>query len=450
MNLKKFKDTLFKMAEGYGFEEYEIYYNSGSSFKVSVFQAEIEEYKNTGYLGAGFRGVYEGKMGYAYTESMDYEAIEFLLRNAIHNAGLIESEEERLYKGDESYEKNTPVSESLLSTTVEEKINFALAMEKEALSLDERVSAVESAVVATSVGDTYIANSYGLELYKKEGFATAYVEVTARENDNVKINYEIWQGKDFSSFDPEKVSRDAVNKTVASLGAEPVESGKYDVIIENRTAIDLIGVYLSAFFAENVQKGFSLLGGKIGAEIASAIVNIHDNVSHPESLTDLSFDSEGVKVRNKTIVENGVLKTYLYNCKAALKDGVSPTGNGFKSSFKGLLSTSCANMFIEPGSENFDGLVIKMENGIIINDLSGLHSGCNVISGDFSLLAEGFLVENGKIAKPVEQITIAGNIYQLLKDIKAIGSDLKFEAVGIGGSLGSPSIFVENISVSGL
>ena len=450
MEIKDFKDALFKRAKEYGFEEYEIYYNSGSSFKVSVFQAEIEEYKNTGYCGVGFRGLYKSKMGYSYTESLDEEAIEFLLMNAMDNAGLIENEDERLYKGDDLYEKTPTVSENLINTTVEEKIGFALIMEKEALSIDNRVSAVESSVVATAISDTYIANSYGLELYKQDGFATAYVEVTAKENEDIKINYEVWQGRAFNGFSPEQVSRNAVKKTIASLGARPVESGKYDVIIENKTAIDLIGVYLSAFYAEYVQKGFSLLSGKIGEVIASSIVNIHDNTDHAKSLTPLFFDSEGVKVRNKKIIENGVLKAYLYNYKAALKDGVEPTGNGFKSSFKSLVGTACANMYIEPGKESFDELIRKMDNGIIINDLSGLHSGCNEISGDFSLLAEGFLVENGQIFRPVEQITIAGNIFQLLKDIKAIGNDLKFDPLGIGGSLGSPSLLVENISVAGL
>ena len=450
MDIRDFKEALFKKAEEFGFEEYEIYYNSGSSFTVSIFQAEIEEYKNTLHQGAGFRGIYKGKMGYAYSESINEEAVDFLLKNAMDNAALIENADERLFKGDVAYEKMPPVSEKLINTTVEEKINFALAMEKSALSADERVSAVETAVVATSVGDTYIANSYGLELYKKEGYATAYVEVTAKENEDIKINYEVWQGKDFEGFNPERISKNAAEKTIASLGAGPVKSGKYNVIIENKTMVDILGIYLSNFFAESVQKGFSLLGGKIGEAIANPIVNIYDNTDHEKSLTPLTFDSEGVKVRNKTVVENGVLKAYLYNYKAALKDGVSPTGNGFKRSFKDSISTSCANMYIEQGADDFCGLISKMGEGVVVTDISGLHAGCNEISGDFSLLAEGFLVENGKRARPVEQITIAGNIYQLFKDIKAIGSDLKFEPLGIGGSLGSPSLLVENISISGL
>ena len=450
MDIKIFKDALFKKAKEYGFSEYEIYYNSGSSFSVSVFQSEIEEYKNTLYRGAGFRGLYNGKMGYAFSESINEDAIEFLLKNAIDNSALIENEDEKLYKGDDSYEQTLPVSDNLIDTTVEEKINFALAMEKEALSMDNRISAVESSVVATAIGDTYMANSYGLELYKQDGFATAYVEVTAKDNEDIKISYEVWQGKDFKGFEPKSVAEKAASKVLSSLGAQPVESGKYNIIINNQTAIDLIGVYLSAFYAENVQKGFSLFAGKMGEAIANPIVNIHDNTDHENSLTPLSFDSEGVKVKNKTVVESGVLKTYLYNYKAALKDGINPTGNGFKSSFKGLVSTACANMFIEPGNDEFNELVHKLDNGLIINDLSGLHSGCNVISGDFSLLAEGLKVENGKISKPVEQITIAGNIFQLLKDITAIGADLKFEPLGIGGSLGSPSLLVENISVAGL
>ncbi|HAG04298.1 MAG TPA: TldD/PmbA family protein, partial [Lachnospiraceae bacterium] len=122
------------------------------------------------------------------------------------------------------------------------------------------------------------------------------------------------------------------------------------------------------------------------------------------------------------------------------------TGNGFKPSYKGAVGVSATNFFIEKGETDFDGLLEKMQNGIIVTEVEGLHSGANVVSGDFSLAAEGFMVENGKITHPVEQITIAGNFYELLKTVAQVGNDLYFNSSAVG----SPSLMFEDISVSGL
>ena len=195
-----------------------------------------------------------------------------------------------------------------------------------------------------------------------------------------------------------------------------------------------------------MQKGFSLLKNKIGEHIASSNITIIDNPLLENGFATTAFDSEGVATFRKNVVESGVLKTYLYNLKSAAKDNTVSTGNGFKSGFKGAVSTSTTNFYIENGTVDFDKMAEEMHNGLYITDVAGLHSGASAISGDFSFAAEGFKVENGKITTAVNQITIAGNFYNILNNIAIVGNDLKFNSSAIG----SPSLMIKDISVGGL
>lgn len=448
IDIKDFKDKIFKKAKEEGFTDSEIYFMQGKTFEVHIFKGEIAQYKNSLPMGLSFRGTYNNKMGYAYTEKIDDSVIDMLIKNAKENSLIIEQTSETLYKGDKEYPKAEKVSPLLNKLTVEEKISMAKLMETIALKEDKRVISVDNSVIASGETEVYIANTYGLELNQSFGNVVAHVAVRAEENGKIKMGYETWGAKDFENFDPKSVSKKAVTKAINQLGAGSVKSGKYNIILENKMAVNLLSTFIASFYAENVQKGYSLLKDKVGKPIASSIVTIRDDISHPKSLQSLSFDSEGVAVFNKVVIENGILKTYLYNLKAAAKENRRSTGNGFKSSFKSSIGTACTNFYIQPTSDSVLDIINKMGTGILITDLSGLHSGTNSISGDFSLLADGFLVENGNVIKAIEQFTIAGNFYDLLNNITGIADDLYFSLSG--EVIGSPSILVSNIAVAGV
>jgi PmbA protein len=189
-----------------------------------------------------------------------------------------------------------------------------------------------------------------------------------------------------------------------------------------------------------VQKNMSLLKGKLNAEIGSPLFTLADDPFLKKSPRSRSFDDEGVATRYKEVVKNGVLTTYLHNLTTAKKDGVSSTGNASGTSVASI------NFVIQPGKHPFDELVASTVDGILITDLQGAHAGANPVSGDFSLQASGFVVENGKIGKPVALITVAGNFIGMLKDIVAVGNDLKSSYYGIT----SPSIKIRSMAVAGI
>ena len=450
LNFEDFKNQLFAQASEKGFTDYELYYTSSNGFSVRVLAGEIQEYKDTAAEGAGFRGTYQGKMGYAYTENLDPSVIPSLLENAMGNASIIEDTEvEKLYPGDDSYQTVNCYDPVLNTVEAAQKIDWAMALEKYVLSLDPKVTMADYCTIASEEHSMAIANSYGLNLSQKSNMGSAHVLARVEADGQNKSASEIWRGRDFADFDYKKVATEAVDKALSFLGASPVPSGQYPIIFTKDTSASILGVFLSVFFAERCQKGMSLLNkGKVGETIAAPHLTLRDDPITEHSLVNLAFDAEGVATQNKAIIENGVLKTLLYTTKSAEKDGVKSTGNAIKMGFGGAITTGPTNLYLAPGTTSYDDMVASLDKGLVITSMAGLHSGVNPVSGDFSVSAEGYYVEGGKVVKPVEQITIAGNFYQLLKDVQTVGSDLQIRTMNIAG-IGAPSILVSNLSVAG-
>ncbi len=444
MDIKNLKKILFEKALNEGFKDCEIFYSKGSSFSVSIYKGNIEKYRINENGGFCFRGLYNGNMGYYFSESTDIDA-DSVIENTKENAEIVTVEDkEFIYEGDKSYPSVNVYNSKIEEITAEQKIQSALNIEKYALAYDSRIT-VNSAMVASGESYVYISNTRGLEVSEKGNHILAYVEVMVSENNETKEKGDIWIGNDISDLDEKKLAESACNKALSALGASSVKSGSVKAIIENETFADILECFVGNFYAENVQKGFSLLKNKLDTAVASEAVSITDNPLMEGGYQTTAFDSEGVASRSKKIIDKGILKTYLYNLKSANIDGVKSTGNGFKGSFRTAVGTSFTNFYIEKGSNEIKDAISSIDYGVFINDVAGLHSGTNSISGDFSLAAEGFLIENGKLTRPVNQITIAGNFYEILKNIDIVCSDIKFNS----SSVGSPSVYINNIEISG-
>ncbi|MCL2405705.1 MAG: TldD/PmbA family protein [Defluviitaleaceae bacterium] len=451
MTFAEFKKELFAQAQAKGFTDYEILFRGSEGFSVRVLNGQITEYKSTASQGVGFRGTHGGKMGYAASEKMDASVIGPMLDNAAANAGIIEDEiVDKLYPGDSSYPEVKAYNPALNNVTAADKIKWATEMEAYAKSLDPRVKMADFCTIGNSESEMAMANSYGLDLSHKSNMASAVIIARVEEDGNTKSAYEYWNGRDFSEFDYKVLAKKAVDTALSYLGATSIETGAYPIVFDNNNAKDLFSVFSSIFMAENAQKGFSLLSkDKVGEAIAAPHITLRDDGVCDLSLGSMAFDAEGVATQQKAVIENGVLKTLLYNLKSAEKDGVKSTGNASKAGLGGAIATSCTNFYLVPSETSFEDMISGVTKGVIITDMAGLHSGVNPVSGDFSVSADGFLVEDGKISKPVEQITVAGNFYEVLKNIQAVGSDLRFHSSGQGG-MGMPSILVDGLRVSGL
>lgn len=446
MEFNLFKEKLFEEANKAGFEEYEIYYADGESLSINIYEGEVEKYKLNTAFGLSFRGKINGKMGYSYSEILDEEAIKTLIENAKSAALTIENDDVKfIYEGDKEYKEIDCFKKELEGINPDKYIELALQMEKECKKQCDKVINFSSCAIDYGKSTYGIINSKGLNLKNERNSLSAYV-IPIIEADGEKydgMGYVLAQKLD--DIKPDELAKQAIEEATSRIGGKSIPSGNYKIIINNEAMVSLLGTFSSIFNSEQAQKGLSLLQGKEGEIIASDIVTLIDDPHLKDGLGTCSFDDEGVATYTKEIVTNGKLNTLLYNLKTANKAGVKSTGNGFKSSYASTVGVSETNFYIKPGEKTFDELCEIVKDGVIITEFAGLHSGASSVTGDFSLAAKGFMIENGKKTFPVEQITIAGNFFTLLKDIEEVGCDLKFPM----SSIGSPSIIVKELSIAG-
>ncbi|WP_432404946.1 TldD/PmbA family protein [Wukongibacter sp. M2B1] len=450
MNKRDLAEILFARGKEKGIEDMEAFIQKRKKLNIKVFKGEIDDYSISDEYGLSFRGIYDGKMGYSYTEKIDESSIDMLIKEVIDNAKIIDSDDEEfIFKGSREYKKIDSYNDSLDNISNKEKIEFTKAMEEEALKADERVEAVNYCVYGEEIEHNILLNTKGLSLEEKSNIAYGYISVMVKYGDDIKTASKDVISNNFSRFNAKELALEAVKEGISQLGAESIESDNYPVILRNEASASLLEAYSTIFSAEKVQKGLSMLSGKIQDKIANDIVTLIDDPHMEGGVASMSFDGEGVASQKKKIIENGVLKTYLHNLKSAKKDGVESTGNAYKPSYKSTVSIAPANMYIQEGEQKFDDMVGSIQKGLIITGFQGLHSGVNTVSGDFSLAAHGYLIENGKISTAVNQITVAGNFYEMMKNIIEVGEDLKFTFPGGNGYIGSPSLKISELSISG-
>lgn len=444
--MDQFIQKLLTAAKESGIEAAEIYVSESDSFRAMCQHGEIANYTVNNSCGLSLRGIVNGRMGYSATQAFDDEAIDMLVAGVKESASLIEDDSvEEIYQGDENYPVVDNYNPELDNVAEEDKLKLVLDIEKKTLSADEKIAAATHVMVSTASSSVRLVNSYGLDLYFKDNMAMAASGALAKDGDKVASGSFRKATRDFNELCADEVSRKAADEALFALNAAPIPSGTYRVIIEKGAMSSLLRVFSSVFSAENVQKGMSLLGGKEGEVIASEAVTLVDDPLLPGGPDSRGFDDEGVKSQTKNVVENGVLKTLLHNLKTARKAGVQSTGNARKNDYTSPVHVAPSNFFFKPGEKDLEGLMADMGEGVVITDVSGLHAGANPASGDFSLLAEGYTVKDGKKDQPVDRITVAGNFYRLLKNIRAVGSDLKFT----GSSVCSPSIDAGELNIAG-
>ncbi|WP_432351998.1 TldD/PmbA family protein [Sporosarcina sp. A2] len=445
MGIEYIQEKLLTQAGNASFEEAEVYYETSKSFSVKIFEGEIDSYETSEEGGIGFRGLYNGKMGYAYTEKTDEDSITFLIERAKANAeALDEDDGTDIFEGSEEYSQQSRFSDALADVSIPEKIAFIKEVEKKTLAYDSRITSLNYCLLQDFAEERVLTNNKSLSLHDKSNGVIIFISAVAKDGDEMKTGGAVRLTRDFNSLDADEIAEEAAEEALSYLGEQSIPSRKYPIIMRHDASASLLAAFTPIFSAEEAQKGQSLLKDKIGMNIGAEHFNLIDDPFHPEALLGRNFDGEGVATHKTVIISNGTLKTLLHNRKTAKKEGVDSTGHASKSSYKSTLSVAPDNLYIRPGEESQEELIAAIEEGVLITSLSGLHSGTSTTSGDFSVAATGFYIRGGQIASPVKQMTIAGNFYDYMKAIVSVGSDLKF----VPGGYGSPSLKVKELSVT--
>ncbi len=449
MDRDKLVDILLKKAKEFNIDDIEVYISKESSMDFNIYEGQLEKYVLAEEENLSLRGIYKGRMGYSYTEKLREDSLDELINNLIEYAENNNNEEVEKMSSSIFVEKKTVHRENLLNKyTEKEKIEYLLDLEKKAYDYDKRVKTIDDCRYQEKIQDVYIRNTKGLELEDSHTIGIIGLSAVTEEGNNMQTGYSHIVFKELLEEYKEKLIKESVGDAINMLGAEPIESGNHEIILRNNVVADMFSNFSPIFLGNTVQKNLSLLKGKIGEKVAVDFFNIVENPLMENGKYCRTFDDEGTSTYTKYIIRNGVLETFLHNNKTAEKDGIRSTGNGFRASHKSSIGVISTNMYIEEGDNSLDDMIKSMEKGIIITEIHGLHAGINPTSGDFSLSSNGLFVENGKIIRPLAQITVAGNLYNMLKNIKYIGNDTKFSHPS-SSYFGSPSLYIGSLTVSG-
>ncbi len=447
MDFNAFKELVIAQCAAQGVEQYELYYQTEESVSVDTFQHSINEFKSSMGGGVCFRAIVGGKMGYASTELLSAEQAKALVEKAVDNASVLESEEEVfLGEGGQSYDP-LPSREYPLPTT-EELIAKVLETQEKIYAADPMVIDGCSTTGLFERGEVAIVNSNGLDLSLRTSAAGLVVAGVVSNGTDMANDYQIKLGQ-IDKIDTDAMISKAISTAKESLGGEVAPTGVYNVVFDPEAMSSLLGVFSSIFSSEAAQKGLSKLANAEGTVIASNVVTLVDDPMHPENPDPMNFDAEGSPTHKKNIIENGELKTLLYNLKTAAVAGKKTTGNASKAGYDAPIGLRPFTMHLAAGNCTEKELLAKAGNGIYIRTVEGLHAGANAVSGDFSLQSTGYMIENGEKTRYVKSFTVAGNFYDVLKNITALSDTVVLPNAMGKTTFGSPCVLVEQLSIAG-
>lgn len=420
--------------------------SEGDEFSANVRLGEVENLKEAGSRGVGLRVLIGQRAGSAYTSDFTAEGIERMIDSAVELARVSgedqfaglpdEAEQGRLNQDLELF------SDDVLSLDTSYKIEQARRAEKAALSVDPRVTNSEGASFDSYLGLRVFANSHGfVGGYRSSSCSLSTVPV-GREGDTMERDYWFSIARGAAGLeDPESIGRRAAERVARRLGARKVTTQKVPVIFEPRTAGGLLSSIFEAVSGSSVYRKETFLADRLGETVASPLVTVIDDATIPGLFGSSPFDDEGVPSRRTTVIEQGVLRSYLLNSYTARKLGMRTTGNASRG-ITGNAGVGHGNLYLEPGQKTPQEIIGSIRQGLYITELMGF--GVNVVTGDYSRGAAGLWIENGELAYPVSEITVASTLQQMLKGIVAIGSDLEFR-----GSVAAPTLMIEEMTISG-
>jgi PmbA protein len=441
MLCKDIKDDLARR----GIDKFEIFLMNSQSLSIEVKNQEVDSFHLSEENALALRVIKDQRMGFSYSTRFVKESIKRVVEDAVN--GSSNSAQDEFHGFPEQSRKKLPIlpifDKRLSQIPKEEKTEKAMLLERSVLSFDPRIKKVRKCSYDETSFTVAILNSQGMNRSQEKSLINASVMAVAEDGGDSQSGWDFDFNCFFDQLKVEIIGTGAAHRALEMLGAKRSKSVKCPIILDNFSACQFLEVLSSSFLADSVQKRKSLLGGKKGAEVFSPSLDIFDDGLYPGGVATSCFDGEGVLRQSTPLVREGVLQGFLYDTYCARKDGVESTGNNSRGSFRVPPGAGVSNLFIKKCEYSLDELIHTLDQGILITDVMGIHT-ADPISGDFSVGIAGFWVEGGKRSFPLKGMALSGNLIDLFKKVKLVGSDLRFL-----GHVGSPSLLLDQMDVSG-
>ena len=437
---------LLAIAKKKGASSGDVVMAESDSFFVTVRMGEVEKISQAGEKRLGLRLFLGNSSASASTSDISQKSIEKLVDDTVKMARVTAQDPHGGLPAAELVARDLPeldlLDESARGVSVDDKIQIALDTEKSALAFDARITNSEGAEFSNQIGRVIYVGSHGFAgEYSASTFGHS-VSPVAQHNGAMQRDYWYSSNRKFAKLDSSKhVGEKAARRVLRRLGGRKVKTCEVPIVFDPDMAASLLRNLASAINGYSLYKGASFLAGKLNTRIGSDLLNVIDDGTIPGALGSRPFDAEGLPIRKKTVVEKGELKTYLLDTYSGKKLGMASTGNASRSVGEPP-GVSPANFYLVPGTDSPEQIIGSVKNGLYVTEMIGF--GVNMVTGDYSRGAAGIWIENGELAFPVEEITVAGNLKEMFHNIEMVGNDLDMRS-----RIATPTVKISRMTIAG-
>jgi PmbA protein len=427
-------------------EQVEVYLARSTATTVRAYGGAVESLSQATSAGVGVRVVRDGRQGFAHAGTLEPDALAETLDEARDNASFGTADEHAGLAVPDGVAPAPvdPWDDALAAATTDDKVALALALEQATVAGDPRITGVRTAAYGDGRGEAAVATSTGIAAAWRSGTCYLSVSALAADRGETQTGHGVSVGRRLEDLDVAEAAGDAVDRATRMLGSRPAPSRRLTVLLDPHVTASFLGVIGATLNGGAVLKGRSLFAGRVGEEVASPLLTLVDDPTDTDSLGAAAFDAEGLASRRNALVEAGVLQAFLYDTWSARRAGTASTASAVRS-YATTPGAGARALAIAPGTLGEEELLARVGDGLLVQGVSGLHSGVNTVSGDFSVGAEGLVIRGGEVAEPVREVTIASTLQRMLRDVVAVGADRRW----LPGGTGSASLAIADVSLSG-
>lgn len=414
--------------------------------EIKVYEGEVESLSSAQAQGVGIRVVVDHRQGFAYAGSLDDDVLDETLDEARDNAGF-GTPDEALGLAEPDGVEPAELDlwrEALTTVPTADKVALALELERVVRAADPRITGIESAEYVDSASESAVVTTTGIRRASRDTSCYVATYALASERGETQTGFGFSVGREPGELDVARAAADAAARATRMLGATKPGTERLTVVLDPWVTAQLLGIVAWTLNGEAVLKGRSLFADRLGEAVAAPCVTIVDDPTDPAAYTATELDGEGLATRRNVLVAEGVLRMFVHNAYTARRMGTRPTGSAVRS-FKSTPGVGCLATSLRPGSRSQAELVAEVGEGILVREVSGLHSGVNPVSGDVSTGAEGLRIRGGELAEPLREFTIGSTLQRMLLDVQAVGADLQWLPMSAAGV----SLVVADVTVSG-
>jgi PmbA protein len=441
---KEFAASLADKAVKRGASAAEVVIRQRTEFSVGVRLGEIETLQESTDQGLGLRVLIDGRQASVSGSDFTEEAMMSLVDEAVELARLTSPDDTAGLPEQDELAVSIPDldlwDDSIVRLSPEEQIEMALRAERAAQAYSSQISNFDGGGFDSAYGSVILANSLGFSGECRTTSCSLSSVPVAAEAGRMQRDYWFDVRRKFSELDtPEEIGKMAAIRTLRKLGSRSVATQSVPVVFEPNIARDFLGDIFNASSGESIFRKASFLVGQLGEQVANKGLTVIDDGRMPRGLGSRPFDGEGLPTRRTVVIKDGVLESYLLNSYTARKLGLKSTGNAGRG-LTGAPGVEAGNLYIEAGPYSPDEIIKSVSKGLLITELLGF--GVNIVTGDYSRSAGGIWIENGELTFPVQGVTIAGNLKDMLQSLEMIGNDLDFR-----GSIVAPTLLIGRMTI---